>query len=1190
MSKKANKAKLAPTLIIGLGGTGCEIASRVDKLTNEEQRKFVRFVHFDTDANELRMRREETPYIKVVQTSSRLTVGQALRNDREARENSFPSNLQLLNKPLTEGAGQVRSISKLAFDACVREGRIAPLHEAIDELQKLNGDSMAQAMRVVIVSTLVGGTGSGILLPLSMYLRHYLENTCQKKPIIRGVCVLPDVFFHGGNKTETEKNNLRANAYATLRELDAFMLKADSANAAELSKKFWLKMPTPGTVDEYDDYSLNPMDFCFLFDGQNQDGDGLQTFSMYKQHVADCIYASSISMLNKRLNSSEDNTILQRCAENGRNRYCGFGTSKIVYPFKDVRDYIAMTWMNQSMTTDWLRYDKQYEEKLVKQQISRSQGVMLPPIDRRKFYCDSVTSDQGEHNSFALSLFEECHNKDRLGISFTTPRWESYYDKLKAFIDDKVSEDVGYDEGIADNIEKNLNQMSQNVDDKDVQSFKGIYMMTAPLMKTYFSITKRHAEATAGVVADSVFSPNNFDTSNEHHIEHWLTQNGIPLHPNSTRFFLYSLEMLLKEEKRRLSLPTKEDDFEAEMPVGEEDPFGNESFADLEKKVKNFFEVKDNIVESKSGNNDQSVNIDTYVASFRGGLLGKNSDLFDKMNSVVSKCRDHCANIRRYYAVYLRLTIINAALDYIDKLCNNYEYFFQQLDTEIKRLPRRIQRIEETYQNSAGNPVIYACASGKCLEGLVARCPNTVDSIALTPEFRQALFKGIFETLKVDGVDKQRAVIDDLVNEDILEFWRGEAIGQYGKKIDMDIIDALRTQAELEKGLEDAEEQRYFIEGIANEAKKLAAPFIDRPIGQEPYIIDACGMGAEVSSADDMLKASIIARVFDSREADEYMDKYQILYLKALYNLKICDLPKFAPADNNSVDPHNMGDYYKAYWKRIDSIIPDSMKTRVLTPHLDKRWHFIGVMPDLSDESEKRCIAEAHAAFVSSIFYGWVKYDRDIYRFLDKKGDFISDDIIVEDGRCNKLSEIYQAMLMNRPLVLDMLNRFKEETGKETSNSTVGNRDYTHTKLYKVMKDAHIFAFNMIPRISVFELPLLCKVTAGSIDYKSDDAIVMLENIMKYIENYLKVFYNDDYIRNEYYVKWLREEMDKMLDNLATVYETEEYTIIANPCADEIVKRTINIVLNTIRSYEYCPAAKDIAEEIETKWKAMLTK
>ena len=167
MSKKANKAKLAPTLIIGLGGTGCEIASRVDRLTNEEQRKFVRFVHFDTDANELRMRREETPYIKVVQTSSRLTVGQALRNDREARENSFPSNLQLLNKPLTEGAGQVRSISKLAFDACVREGRIAPLHEAIDELQKLNGDSMAQAMRVVIVSTLVGGTGSGILLPLS---------------------------------------------------------------------------------------------------------------------------------------------------------------------------------------------------------------------------------------------------------------------------------------------------------------------------------------------------------------------------------------------------------------------------------------------------------------------------------------------------------------------------------------------------------------------------------------------------------------------------------------------------------------------------------------------------------------------------------------------------------------------------------------------------------------------------------------------------------------------------------------------------------------------------------------------------------------------------------------------------------------------------------------------------------------
>ena len=111
------KAKLPPTLIVGLGGTGCEIISRVDKLANEEQRKFIRFVFFDTDANELRQRKEEAPYIYTVQTSRKLTVGQALRNDVEARDNTFPKNQQLFNKPLTEGAGQIRAISKLAFDA-----------------------------------------------------------------------------------------------------------------------------------------------------------------------------------------------------------------------------------------------------------------------------------------------------------------------------------------------------------------------------------------------------------------------------------------------------------------------------------------------------------------------------------------------------------------------------------------------------------------------------------------------------------------------------------------------------------------------------------------------------------------------------------------------------------------------------------------------------------------------------------------------------------------------------------------------------------------------------------------------------------------------------------------------------------------------------------------------------------------
>ncbi len=1189
MSKKANKTRLPSTLILGLGGTGCKIVSKVEQLATPEQRKYIRFVHLDTDANELRAIKMKSPGSFIIQTSTRITVGQALRSDVEAREKSFPLNRQLLNKPLTEGAGQVRAISKLAFDSCLREGRLAPLHDAINELQKLNGDDMAQSMRVVIVSTLVGGTGSGILLPLSMYLRNYLENVCRKKPIIRGFCLLPDVFFHSADKTDIEKNNLRTNAYAALRELDAFMLKADSTKSAELGEKFWLKMPTPGTVGEYDDYTVDPMDFCFLFDGQNMDGDGLDNLQMYIEHAANCIYASSVSKLNKRLNSSEDNTILQRCAENGRNRYCGIGTSKVVYPFEAVRNYIAMKWMSQAMTEDWLRYDKAYQNKLISIQQSKARGVMLPPVEKRKFYCDSVASDQGETNYFAFSIFEACHNKDKMGISFTTPRWKTYYDKLKAFIENKVAEDVGYDEGLAQSIEESIGNLRYALDGNKVSDFTASYYPLATSMKAFFQMTKRHAEDIAGVAADSLFSPHNFNTGSEHHVEHWLTENGVPLHPNAIRYFLYNLEELLKEEKRRLETPADEAS-DAVAGEGEslEDAFAVSSFADLEKSIKGFFEDKNYSLDTKSGE-AVSVNIGSYVMSLKGGFAGvtqqgRNRDVMER---VINDCNDYVSNVSDYYATYLRLAIIQKALDYVNQLCNSYEYFYQQLETEISRLPRRMERIEESYSNDAGNPIMYACASSACLKGLSDRCPNMVGSIELTESFKKELFDDIFKTLSVSEPEKQRAFIDDLVSNKILDFWRGEVVSQYGKQVDMDIIDAMRTQAELEENKFGAEEQLYYIEDICAMARKLSAPFIDKPIGQEPYIIKACSLGEEVLNTEDVLKSGLIREVFHGCECDELMGKYQIMFMSAMYDLKIEDLPKFAPVDDLYVDPHGKGSYYKAYWDRIDGVLPDSNKTRIITPHLDKRWHYIGVMPDLSEKSENKCIAEAQIAFFISLMYRYVRFDRDQYRFIDEAGDFISDDIVVEDGRCNRLSEIYQAMLMSRPLVSTMNKHYSDELKKEKDGLTLGNRDYKSTKLYRGVKDAHFKAYDQIPNVSVFEIPILCKMSSGSTTYSDAEYGTMLKNILEFMEDYLEEFYSNPSIRQAFLVEWLCEQAKLMISNLKEYYDVPEKAIMIKPFGDPLVNRIANIIINRIRSYELCEDAVAVADALEDEWKSL---
>lgn len=122
---------LAPTLIVGLGGTGSKVVSMVARKTNTKQREHVRFVCIDTDVNDLRKLHEQNPSIVTIQTSAPYSVGEYLNNNHYARDVWFPTHHILNAKTPTEGAGQVRAISRLAFDTCVKEGAMAPLEKPL---------------------------------------------------------------------------------------------------------------------------------------------------------------------------------------------------------------------------------------------------------------------------------------------------------------------------------------------------------------------------------------------------------------------------------------------------------------------------------------------------------------------------------------------------------------------------------------------------------------------------------------------------------------------------------------------------------------------------------------------------------------------------------------------------------------------------------------------------------------------------------------------------------------------------------------------------------------------------------------------------------------------------------------------------------------------------------------------------
>src|SRR4051794_306626 len=207
---------IAPTLILGLGGTGSKIVARVADKVKESassQENRIAYVAFDADINELRDIKEKNPGVFTVQTSTVNTVGDYLTVNTNARDNWFPVNEMLNRKTLTEGAAQVRAISRLAFDTTLKSGKLAPLADAIDELFRVDKDNQEQALRVIITSSLAGGTGSGLILSVAMYLSSYLKAKFPHlRAITRGFFLQPDVFYDVIPGAE-EQENLKVNAY-----------------------------------------------------------------------------------------------------------------------------------------------------------------------------------------------------------------------------------------------------------------------------------------------------------------------------------------------------------------------------------------------------------------------------------------------------------------------------------------------------------------------------------------------------------------------------------------------------------------------------------------------------------------------------------------------------------------------------------------------------------------------------------------------------------------------------------------------------------------------------------------------------------------------------------------------------------------------------------------------------------------
>jgi hypothetical protein len=291
--------RLRPTLFVGLGGTGKEVLLRLRRriLQNDwggrriddlSRFPIASFLYFDTDTTEaIESDRSKglDPLARLVsfRESERLQKRVDVRHYMNEIENfphiqSWLPEADLSSINTEKGAGQVRAISRLLFfdQFKILQGLLRAQGDALlnsvgrqNELTHLNLD-IEHELRVVVVCSAAGGTGSGSFIDFGLAIRS-MRNP---RPAQTDLVLLLPGGFKGANY-----ERVNANAFASLMELEHAMRPNTQPPYADR----WadLERPLP---------NLAPYNDVYLTDSRNVLGAGTGKIDEIYDMIADVLF------------------------------------------------------------------------------------------------------------------------------------------------------------------------------------------------------------------------------------------------------------------------------------------------------------------------------------------------------------------------------------------------------------------------------------------------------------------------------------------------------------------------------------------------------------------------------------------------------------------------------------------------------------------------------------------------------------------------------------------------------------------------------------------------------------------------------------------------------------------------------------------------------------------------------------
>ncbi len=1081
---------MAKSLLIGLGGTGSRVVNKVAKLLQENGIKInedgVYCAVLDTDANDNGRIGKSKTGVPVIPTSRPGTI-QSYFDRYWGIGEWCPSSDVFMRETIVDGASEVRVKSRLAFLDCMESGELEKqLGGVVNQILQGNQDPK---IRVMIVCSVAGGTGSGMFLQAALWLRKRLP---AGSAVIRGIFLLPDIFVQTTQTAHSAASQERiyANSYAAIRELNAI---------TKVMKGFPVDLPEPIKIAEgglFDsencEKGLPVYDLAFFVDSHNQNRVRLGSIAAYEEMAANLAYMQVFAPMKDEMYSLEDNLFLSIRADK-EPLYGACGTAKAEYPVRNVKEYCVLRAVQDSISMGWRSIDNEIDARVQERKQQERDGFYSnEELDVRQLFAElyenkvNVDPQEAGANRFFLSFAHDSQNeqlknneKGKKEIKYTN-KADDFLESLRAKKIDPVVDDINAREGGLNSYTVTEATKFKGKDDKEtieaartrVEADQG--SIWGELTRFEVDVLKVQARA----IVDSVF-PYNMDevtVNNQNSIYALLTKSsseGRPrfIHPLAARYVLYKLAQKLqqeaedfaavKNEMRRSALPGDFDETAFDNPRTKKKKEGTaQEFLNSRTGLQGLLQSEEKFVQE-------------FRKKYQGYITGK-----------INACKIYEQKLLQY-------TVYTELRQRVEALLKKYEAFFLRVKDVMRDLEGDIDRNLGEIKAASGSSH-YVFASEACKKSLYQSLDLQVGEHGgrINKIVADALYGGLcYERRPSTEANKKYAetsvseafyttaqdVFADLMSTD----------PECKDRIDLDIFTAVCREedvrhpdsgksGESKRGLT-LQQYKTAFKDILKNLEYSAVPFLQwnkeklsgpSDVGREnPKLFWGYHPVVREKYGEDLVG---YLQVGADRAEDPRYPKNMLYCYQAVYGISATNIPKFVENEGGGYFPH----YQNIVRRMVEMARGDEGDAAyIYTPHLDKRWH--SILPYISSDKIREGDKDFYHGFWLAVAYGTIVLDKDkrfnrVEKIYSSGGKYSGDNkrLVLSVGQKQPVPSTNVAALLealkNDQDFLFSLPDLEKEYREELDSM---GRQYVSTKVYKgLLRDGELNAVTMVLR------------------------------------------------------------------------------------------------------------------------------